>query len=589
MMRILLKNQWKMLMNTIRTQPGKNIVGYVIGMIVVAFFLYLFSAGVWLISPRLDSSIAEGTLSIILLMMIAFVILLGVPQVFKNLYSGSDLEMLFTMPIPTRHIFWIKYIHSFFGTPLFAFVTFAVPVIVYGMATKVSLLFYPIALITLLAVTIIGLSFAYLFNLIVIQIVPVSRANEFMTVMSFLSGILVYLVIMLPNMMNDEPLTEVILSGVPILPKWIPVTWGSMAIMEASNGSFRALLLLILLLVLTGVMMFITTLLVEKGFRTGFIRLSEGSSKKQKRRRTKGKGQKTKIRHPIIAVGKKEWFSIKRDVREWLMFLPIVIFIIFGGIGFLSGGGNLADIRGYGEISWPVAQGIILFVYALANGIISASSIGREGENLWIVQVMPLTGRQTALGKLWISWLLPFGLLVIIETVLAILLGWTVFQLLFGLIIIAVLTLGMSSMGLWLGTLGAKYHPTNPQARLNFGVSIILFLLSYIYLFIMMLPIAYLIIPIGQFELPAGLDHGIPGFWGLIASIALTLLAWKISHPIIMTIVGLFVLMIMAFGLTSLFVYLSAQQIDKGLKINMVSEAGAKPLFGKNKSGTSLY
>lgn len=588
MIKILLRNQARILLNTIRTQPGRNIAGYAAGMIALGIILFLFSSAVWAMSPSLNVAVLEGTLSMIFLVVIGFIILLGVPQVFKNLYSGSDLEMLFTMPIPTRKIFWIKYIQSFFGTPLFVYIMIAVPITVYGLATKVSILFYPVVLLALFAISIIGLSIAYLFNLVVIQIVPASRANEFMTVMSFLSGILVYFVITLPNMMNDDPITDVILSDLPILPKWVPVSWGSGAIMNSLNGSLSALLPLALLLLFAGVMMIATTFLVEKGFRTGYIRLSEGSSKKRKRRKA-SRGQVANIRNPIIAIGKKEWFGIKRDVREWLVFLPILFVVIFGGIGFVSGGGSLTDLRGHGDISWPIAQGLILFVYALANGTISASSIGREGENLWIIQVMPLSGRQIALGKLWISWLLPFVLLIIIEIICAILLGWTAFQLTFGLVILAFLTIGMSAMGLWLGTLGAKYHPTNPQARLNFGISIVMFILSYIYLFIMVFPVAYLVIPIEQIELPTNLEHGMSGFLGILASIVLTLLTWKISHPFIMTIVGLVFLMIISLALTSLFVFLSARQIDKGLKINMVSETSSKPLFGRKKSGESLY
>jgi len=414
MMKILLKNQWKIMINTISTQPGRNIAGFSVGSIILVIMLYLLSSAIWAVSSLLDHTLVESALTFGFLAVIGIIILLGVPQVFKYLYSGSDLEMLFTMPIPTRHIFWIKYIQNFVGIPLFAFVFLAVPMTVYGIATNASVLYYPVAFISLLAITIIGLSIAYLFNLIIIQIVPASRANEFMTVMSFLSGILVYFMFMLPNMTNEDFTTEHVLSGLPILPKWVPVSWASVAIVRATTGSLSFILPLALLLLLTVIMMVITTSLVEKGFRTGYIRLSEGSGKKRKRRK-KQEEYSGKIHHPVIALGKKEWLSIKRDMREWFAFLPVLFFIIFGGIGFFSGGGNLSELRVSNDITWPIAQGLLLFVSALANGTIAAASIGREGENLWVSQVMPLSGRQIAIGKFWISWLLPFILLFIIE------------------------------------------------------------------------------------------------------------------------------------------------------------------------------
>ena len=190
---------------------------------------------------------------------------------FKDMYSTKDLELLFTLPIATRHIFWIKYMRSFMGIPLLAFLFLSIPLFVYGIATNVNLLFYPVVILVLLAVTVIGLSIAYLLNLLLIQIVPASRANEFMTVMSVLSGLIVYLLFMFPNLMNDEPITDVFLSNVPLLPHWVPSSWGSISLVESTNGSISFLLPLVLLVLLAVISMMLTISFVEKGFRTGWI------------------------------------------------------------------------------------------------------------------------------------------------------------------------------------------------------------------------------------------------------------------------------------------------------------------------------
>lgn len=475
---------------------------------------------------------------------------------------------------------------SFLGIPLLAFLLLSIPLFVYGIATKVNLLFYPVVIFVLSAVTVIGLSIAYLLNLVLIQIVPASRANEFMTVMSVLSGIFVYLLFMFPNLANDEPLSEVLLSNVPLLPKWVPFSWGSLAIVESTGGSMGFLLPLVILLLLAGVFIILTISFVEKGFRTGWIRLSEGSSRKKRKRK---KGVSRTVGHPIIAVGKKEWYSVKRDIREWLVLMPIAVFFIFGMIGFFSGGGNLSDIRGYHEISWPIAQVIFLFMYSFSNGTITASSVGREGASLWILRMLPLTGRQIALGKLWVSWLLPFTILSIIEIGIGIVLGWTISQFVIGIVIKGIITVGFSSIGLWLGTIGAKYNPTNPQQRVNFGASIILLVLSLVYLIIAATPYAYMIIPIEEIELPTNLEHGMTGLTGMVASIVLKLLSWKASSPILMGIAGFIIQIIVSLGIANLFIWMSARRLDKGIKIDIVSETSAKPLFGGKQSGGSLY
>lgn len=586
MMKALINNQRKIIINTIKTQPLKNYVVYFVSIAVIGFFLFLLSKGVWSVADAVKEPVLAGLLSYGSLMIIGLIILLGLPQVFKHLYSATDLGLLFTLPIPTRYIFWIKYIQSFIGVPLFAYVFFAVPLFVYGIATGASLLYYPILLIVLLAVTLIGLSIAYLANLLVVQVVPASKANEFMTVMSFLSGILVYVMIMLPNMMNDKPVSEMLLSGLPLFPEWTPMSWISVALVSATNGTFEFIVPLVLILLLAAFSILLTSTLVEKGFRTGWIRLNEGGGKKKKKRH---KGTSHKVHHPIIAIGKKEWLAIKRDIREWLVFMPVAFFVVFGLIGFLSSGGELGDMRGASDISWPIAQGVLLFLYAAFNGQVSASSVGREGNSAWILQALPLSGKNIAYGKLWISWLLPFVLLTVIEVIIGIFLGWSFLQFAAGITMKLMLTVGISAIGLWLGTFGAKYNPTNPQARLKFGTSILLLALSYVYLFILFIPFVYVLFPVDLVELPAGLEHGLTGFIGMIASVVLTLLSWKASYPVLMIVVGVIVMILLSLVITILFTNASAGKYDKGVKIDMVSETSSKALFGKKKPGGGLY
>src|SRR5690625_3271200 len=103
---------------------------------------------------------------------------------------------------------------------------------------------------------------------------------------------------------------------------------------EAPNVSFALGLPILLLFLLALASFLFSTSLVEKGFRTGWVRLSEGSGKKRKRRK---KTRKSRVRHPVWAIGKKEWFAFKRDVREWMVLMPIGFFMIFGIFGILSG------------------------------------------------------------------------------------------------------------------------------------------------------------------------------------------------------------------------------------------------------------
>src|SRR5699024_2687430 len=106
MMKVLMKNQQRILVNTVRSQPLKNYAVYLLSFLVIGIFLFFLSKGIWTMADSFTSSMLEGLLSYGQLAMIGLIILLGLPQVFKDLYTSNDLELLFTLPIPTRNIFW---------------------------------------------------------------------------------------------------------------------------------------------------------------------------------------------------------------------------------------------------------------------------------------------------------------------------------------------------------------------------------------------------------------------------------------------------------------------------------------------------
>lgn len=584
MMKILLRNQRRIIVNTIRSQRGKNLVSYGVLTLFMFFILYWVSRGIWALSDQITPEILTGLLSYGSLVAMAMVILMGLPQVFKHLYAATDLNLLFTMPIPTRNIFWMKYIQSFIGIPLFVFVFVTIPLVVYGIASGAHFLYYPVLLFTIFAVTILGLSITYLINLIIVQIVPASRANEFMMAMSFLSGILIYLMYMLPTLINDEPISELLLQGLPLFPDWVPVTWVGAAITEAASGSLSFLVPFALFILLVIIFAFIATSLVEKGFRTGWIRLSEGGKKKKKKR---SDSRSLKLSHPVIAIGKKEWYSIKRDLREWFVLMPIVFIFIFGAIGFFSGGAEVDfyGVREFNKLSWPIAQGILLFVYALSNGNVAASAIGREGKSSWILRVIPVSGIDLALGKVWISWLIPFAILTVIEVIAGLLFGWTFFQFISGIVLKVIITSGISAIGLWLGTTGAKYNPSNPQQRLKFGTSFILLFISYIYLFVSALPFIWLLIPSVAGPDIVSTSNEINNIFGSFLNTFGSLLEWRANNEILGAIAGVGTMIVFSGGTFYLFIKASARQLNKGIKIDMVDTTSSSKSLKRKPGG----
>lgn len=400
-----------------------------------------------------------------------------------------------------------------------------------------------------------------------------------MSVVGVLAGMLVYLLFLFPGRFNDVPLSEMILDGLPLFPDWVPLTWASNAITAASSGSFSFVLPFILTLVLAVIFVLITSSLVDRGFRTGWVKLSEGGGKKRKKNIRKKSGPK--LNHPVIAVGKKEWLILKRDIREWLSFIPIFIFMFaFVFTAFFSGDFNINDIRGFPEITWPVTQLLLLFIYGITNAQFASFSIAREAKSTWILEILPLSGKEIVIGKLWISWLVPFVLLTGIEIASGIFLGWTALQFVAGIIMKAALTVGMSGIGMWFGAIGAKYNPQNPQNRLRFTPAILMMVASFVYLFLALIPFAIMLIPAEAAEF-VGEVGSMSGFIGTAASFIYTILLWKQVSATLVMFAGIVLMLIVSLGVAYLFAVLSARRIEEGIDIEMVQPAAAKPLFGK--------
>ncbi|HLS35539.1 MAG TPA: hypothetical protein VK061_04835 [Bacillota bacterium] len=566
-----------MLKNSIRTARLQTIIGTFIAVVFIGIFIVFIGRFIWRFSEQITVNVLEGLLGFGFVIVFALVILMGLGQVFKSLFDSSDLEMLFAMPIPTKSIFWMKFIQSYFSTALFMFVVMIVPMYIYGFAVQAPFVYFVVSFISLLAITLISLSIIYLINLLLIQILPARRANEFLMVTSFISGIVVFLMIRLPDMLLDRPVSEVILKGLPLFPDWLPISWASRSIIATLDGEGSVLLPLALLIIMTVVFMIVSAMLVERSFLTGWVQMGEKSSRKRRRKKTTKGGKKSSLKRPVVALTVKEWNLVKRDLREWLTLMPIFFFFVFGLIGFFGSGVDMSEVRNYPKISWMLVQGMFLFVIALTNGTVAAASIGREGQSFWMSKVLPMTGWQLTLGKFWISWLMPFLIVLVLDIVLFFVLNWSILFFLLGIVIKIFISAGISSMGVWIGTIGGRYNPTNPNQRLSFGSTILLMALSYGYLLIALIPMVYAGLPtdiLSNIDAHISTDRTIMAEF--FASLITTPLLLKVKYPLLMNSLAIIVLLIFVFGVTYMFLSLSAKRFEKGFSIDMISGKSTK-------------
>jgi len=563
-MKKLLLLFWQMGKNQFRTASDGTKVAVVFSGVMGIIVTVILSMGTAFAALTVQKELLTTTFSYALSILLAFNILFGVPQVFKHLYGTNDLSLLFTLPIKTRTIYWVKFIQSFVGVPGILWLLSCILLTVFGVVANASPSFFLIAYVISLLFTLIGMSISYLLNLLLIQVIPVHRAKELMAAMSAIAGIIVYTLFQLPNLLARNQMDEKIMAELPPMPKWLPMEWGGRSLSEAFSGSLGLFIPSLLIIILTVFLLLLSSSLVEKGFRTGWIKMNEGNRPRKKR---KGAKAKNKLYRPITMIGIKEIRSIQRDIREWITFLPFLFFMFFPIITVFNNEGGIEFIIKNPTISWLIAQGVFLFMFTFLTSGFASSSIAREGYSIHLLRVLPLSGREIAFGKFWANWLIPILFLSCLEIVIGVFLKWNPVNIVFGIAVLAVMSLGITGIGLWIGSIGAKYNPNNPQNRLETGTSFLLMFLCFSYLFIASFPTILVLVPIdASFISHEGGAHP-AGVFGLF----ITLLEWKAENHLLLMIISSLVALLISIGVALLTLFLSVKKIDKGININFVT------------------
>src|SRR5699024_6549104 len=152
-------------------------------------------------------------------------------------------------------------------------------------------------------------------------------------------------------------------------------------------------------------------------------------------------------------------------------------------------------------------------------------------------------------------------------------------EFLLGIAMKAIITTGISAIGLWFGTIGAKYNPKNPQQRLKFSTSLLLQLLSVIYLFVAFIPYTLLILPVEMIDFVAEIQAQANSFFDAILHFVYVVLKWRTEFPVLMGITGTVILLLVPIAIATLFTLASGRKLDKGIEITQVYHTQSKGLF----------
>ncbi len=511
--KLLLRNQGRVTWNKMRHRPKGTLIATValfLGALSILVSLGFFAYGSLKTMPP---QTAQGFLTLFFMSGLVSQVFFGVTAAFAALYMSEDLELLFMAPVDLKAVFAVKSLAVIGSNLLTALLFVFLPGVFYGLLFQAGVSFCILVLLVGLGLLGIGTAGAELINLVVMRLVPPHRSKEAVGFIGALSGILIALFFQLPNLLissGDQVNIGSWLTGQERMLRvmdFFPWGWGSRALVSGISGNFLFGLGWSLLILFLGVFLFLMAFkLVERGFRQGFISLSQGEGgRRRKKRAAVANLVKPHLQEntsylifqeevpatasPIVgmwAVAKKDLLAMKRDTREWFGYMTPLIILVFFVARFLFAPG---------ASSQSSLITVLIMYTVMFSGNMALQSFGREGESDWLLNSVPLAGWPIVWGKL-VAAVLPTLLLMevlLVGTALAI--GFSA-TLILALAIGAVfLSLGSSAIGLFYSINNCRYNPDSPQQRINPGASLFMYLINFFFILLLGVGIVYLFRP----------------------------------------------------------------------------------------------
>ncbi|MBC2723832.1 hypothetical protein [Desulfosporosinus sp.] len=509
---LLVKNQLRVSWNKMRHRP----VGALIGMVVVLFGLIAIVGSLGYFAygalQTMPPQTVQGFLSLLFMVGLGGQIFFGITAAFAALYMSDDLELLFMAPVPIKVVFAVKSL-SVIGSNLLTALLFAfLPGVFYGLLFQAGASYYFLVLLVGLGLWAIGTAVAELINLLVMRIVPPHRSKEAIGFIGAIAGILIAILFQIPNMLinrEEEFNLGAWLSGQEqflSVMDFFPWGWGAQALVAGISGSFLEGLGWSILILFMGVFLFMLAFnLVERGFRRGFISLSQGEGGRRRKKPAtivSGETDRQKKNTYLVfkeeavgsaspwlgmwAVAKKDLLAMKRDTREWFGYMvPLIIMLFFVGQHLFL---NV-------QSSNNTLIAVLIMYTIMFSGNMALQSFGREGESDWLLNSVPLAGWPVVWGKL-VAAILPTLVLMealLVGTALAIGVSLTLIAALaFGAVL---LSLGSSAIGLFYSINNCRYNPDTPQQRISPGASLIMYIVNLFFILFLALGLTYLFLP----------------------------------------------------------------------------------------------
>jgi hypothetical protein len=369
---------------------------------------------------RTDPLAATEALPVLLVGVTALTLVTSLSSAFHHLFMAGDLELLLVAPVKARSLMWLKIVEIwrdslhvllFQGAALFG----------YGQILHLPFVYYPLALITGISLTLAASAVGAMLTLALARI----RFGESVLGVSRVLAILLFLPIgalgvpalgfgrgrgsLFIGQDNIQTVaSELRTFGPP--PTWAPTTWAAHLLLgdEAAGLSLA-------LLVATGVLLVATTQLVfDALFQTGWERVRFSAPKAQK---PAHRGQLV-VTGPIVGLLQKDWRTLLRDPRWRTGAVVSVVALSLPAIVLLASDpfARAAHTTRFWYGMLPVPY--LAYLFGSQHG---GATLAYEGRNIALLRAAPVGMGRVLIAKVLgglviviaVTWLTTLALAVI--------------------------------------------------------------------------------------------------------------------------------------------------------------------------------
>ena len=398
---IILRAELRAYLNRLlKRGPGRVVIiviVLVIGANVVGGGAFAGGAAVGHFLPSAEDPILAGGFTALSVLMLV----IGFPTVIATFFVGRDLLQLVIAPVRTIEVFLSRLVLAVTANLLISAVLLAT-VLGLGAGAGAPPAYYPLAAF-LVAVQVIAVtSFQAVLMSAVLRFVPARVARDVAAGVAGLTGAALYLTwnVTLRRSFNRSSRPDLAnLNALAQRIDWLPPAWPGHALSAAIDGNAAAVALWSMLAVGVAVAALVAAAVLYQ--RTLLAGLGVfGSTPPLWRRSRAARSIRAAVpQHgagsPTLAIARKDWLAVRRDVRRLSRLLPAMLFPI--GYSFA-----LTQPARSGSGFWTNVF-LITFMSMFMSTALATPSIPAERRGFLILRMAPLTMRQVLRAKVLLT------------------------------------------------------------------------------------------------------------------------------------------------------------------------------------------